>query len=148
MTIHTDSRIAVAPLETVFDLVADVERYPEFLPLWRDAQVLGRNGSVYDTEQTVGLGPITKKFRTRTVLNRPTHIEVSSTDQIFRTFFIRWDFATVGRGCRISIALAWDVKSRQLQGAIDQLLPGVARTMVEAFENRARLLISPRSHRT
>jgi coenzyme Q-binding protein COQ10 len=138
MTIHTDSRVIVAPHDLVFDLVADVERYPEFLPMWKEAKILQHLDGAYVTEQVVGLGAIRERFRTRTILRRPQSIEVTSIDTLFRTFYIRWDFGTVGSGCRISIALDWEVRSRGLQRAIDLLLPGVARTMVESFEKRAR----------
>lgn len=143
MTLHSSSRSIDAPLEAVFDLVADVERYPEFLPMWREARIIGHDGpDAYRTEQLVGIGPIEQRFCTRTVLFRPTRIEVTSADTLFRTFFIRWDFAPVADGCRTGITLDWEVASRPMQRAIALLLPGVANTMVEAFERRAHQLLS------
>lgn len=103
MTVYAASRIIMAPRSRVFDLVADVEGYPEFLPLWRDAEVYRRDGDIYYTEQEVGLGRISERFRTRTHLVRPLHIKVTSEDDRFDEFFIRWDFDTVGTGCRISV---------------------------------------------
>jgi coenzyme Q-binding protein COQ10 len=137
MTIHTDSRIIPAPLEDVFGLVADVERYPDFLPLWREAVIVRRWDGGYETKQVIGLGPIRERFNSRTLLLPPNRIEVSSDDALFRIFYIRWDFAVVPRGCRIGIALQWEVQSPRLQRAISILLPGVARSMVDAFERRA-----------
>lgn len=137
MTIHTDSRIIATPLDVVYAIVADVERYPEFLPLWRQAEIVQRWDGGYDTQQVIGLGPIRERFATRTLLMPPNHIEVSSDDTLFRTFYIHWDFAVVPRGCRISIALQWEVQSLPLQRAISILMPGVARSMVDAFERRA-----------
>jgi coenzyme Q-binding protein COQ10 len=137
MTLHSSSRSIQAPLEAVFDLVADVEQYPDFLPMWREAKIIGRDdGDAYQTEQVVGIGPLEQRFCTHTTLVRPTRIEVSSPDPLFRRFFIRWDFAP--SGCRIGITLDWEVESRPMQRAIALLLPGVATTMVEAFERRAR----------
>jgi coenzyme Q-binding protein COQ10 len=143
MTVYTASRILDAPPEAVFDLVADVESYPEFLPMWRDARVIRRRGNVYTTEQEVGIGPIRERFHTRTVLTKSSHIEVTSTDGLFRNFFIRWDFDPAGRGCRISIALSWEVHSHIMQKAIDMVLPETARMMVEAFERRANERLNP-----
>jgi coenzyme Q-binding protein COQ10 len=140
MTIHSDSRIIVAPTDRIFDMIADVESYPNFLPLWRDARIYERKPGEYWTEQTVGIGPVREHFRTKTVLRRPVRIEISSPDEIFTNFFISWDFHPVGRGCRASIALTWEMRSKRLQGAIDMLLPHAARTMVTAFEKRAREL--------
>lgn len=137
MTLHTDSRIIPAPLDAVYALVADVERYPEFLPLWREAEIVRRWDGGYETQQVIGLGPIRERFTTRTLLMPPNRIEVTSDDRLFRTFYIHWDFAVVPRGCRIGIALQWEVASPRLQRAIAILMPGVARSMVDAFERRA-----------
>lgn len=138
MTVFAESRILIAPRDRVFDLVADVESYPQFLPLWRDAHVYERQGNVYLTEQSVGLGKLEERFRTKTVLARPLRIEVTSEDPLFRDFYIHWDFATIGLGCRISVALQWQLASPTLQGALDRLLPSAARSIVSAFEKRAR----------
>ena len=140
MTIHSDSRIILAPPDRVFDMVADVERYPQFLPLWRDAQTYERQKDTYWTEQTVGLGPVRERFRTKTTLRRPVRIEIVSFDDLFADFFISWDFHPMGRGCRASVALTWEMRSPNLQRAIDLLLPHTARSMVTAFEKRAREL--------
>ena len=137
MTVYAESRVIMAPRSSVFDLVADVESYPEFLPLWRDATVYRIEGNNYYTEQEVALGRINERFRTRTHLVRPMHIDVTSDDDHFDEFFIRWDFDTIGTGCRISVALTWEMKVASLQAAIDHLLPRAARTMVAAFEKRA-----------
>jgi coenzyme Q-binding protein COQ10 len=140
MTIHSDSRIIFATPDRVFDMVADVESYPDFLPLWRQARVVEREKDAYWTEQTVGLGPVRERFRTKTVLRRPVRIEIVSFDELFTDFFISWDFHPMGRGCRASVALTWEMRSRGLQRAIDLLLPNTARSMVAAFEKRAREL--------
>ena len=137
MTTHREARFIRASPDTLFDLVADVERYPEFLPMWRHARVYQRQGDVYLTEQELGLGSIGERFRTRTELRRPDRIDVTSDDVLFRVFHIRWGFRPVPRGCRASIELTWEVRSWPLQAAIDLLLPTVARTMIDAFQRRA-----------
>jgi len=137
MTTHTASRVVPASLDSIFDIVADVEAYPEFLSLWQEARIIERHPGSYITEQVVGLGPVRERFRSNTVLSHPNRIEITSLDRLFRTFFIRWDFAPVAKGTRIRISLKWEVRARLLQRAIVLLLPGVATSMVEAFEKRA-----------
>lgn len=141
MTVYAVSHVIMAPRGSVFNLVADVESYPDFLPLWRDASVYRRDGDTYFTEQEVGLGRINERFRTRTHLVRPMYIEVTSEDDRFDEFFIRWDFDTIGTGCRISVALTWEMKTQSLQSALDRLLPRAARSMVAAFESRALTML-------
>lgn len=146
MTVYAVSHVIMAPRSSVFDLVADVERYPEYLPLWRDSSVLSRTGDTYVTEQEVGIGRINERFLTRTHLVRPMYIEVTSEDERFEEFFIRWDFDSIGTGCRISVALTWEMTVPSLQAAVDHLLPRAARTMVAAFEKRAlKMLGAPRA---
>lgn len=137
MSIHTEHRLIHAPQERLFELIADVEKYPDFLPMWIDARIYRRRGDTYFTEQEIGLGPVRQRFRTKTVLASPARIEVTSADGLFREFFIRWDLVSAGQNCRVDITLSWEVRSYLMQKAIDLLLPETARSMVRAFERRA-----------
>jgi coenzyme Q-binding protein COQ10 len=137
VTSHRSSRIIPVDREALFALVADVERYPQFLPMWRRARVYARDTDAYWTEQEVGFGPIRERFRTRTALSPPERIDVSSNDGLFRAFRILWTFADAPNGTRIDILLQWETRSRLLQGAVDRALPTTTRTMVQAFEDEA-----------
>lgn len=141
MTVHHDSALIAASCEQVFDLVTDVERYPEFLTLWRDARVIAHEADGYTTEQEVGFGPVHQRFRTHTLLKRPEWIDVTSDDPLFSAFRIYWRFAPVRNHCRVSIDLTWRVRSLLLQTAIDTVLPMTARQMVEAFVHRANAVL-------
>jgi coenzyme Q-binding protein COQ10 len=138
MTVFAESRILIAPPDRLFDLVADVESYPSFLPMWRDARVFARSGNLYHTEQAVGVGRLQKRFRTQTLLSPPLRIEVTSSDPLFSDFYIHWNFSCIGLGCRISAAVQWQLASDSLQRMIDRVLPSAARSVITAFEGRAR----------
>lgn len=138
MTTHRETRIVAASSDRLFTLVADVERYPDYLPMWKSARVYRHAGDVYFTQQEIGLGPIRERFRTRTELTRSTHIVVTSADRLFREFGIRWEFEATGdETCRVTVALTWRVRSPLLQRVIDLALPETARKMVSAFERQA-----------
>jgi coenzyme Q-binding protein COQ10 len=140
-TSHRESRVVAVSTERMFDLVADVERYSEFLPLMRKATVIHRYASAYETEQELALGPLAYRFRTRTELNPPGSIIVSSTDRGFRRFDIRWSFAPAPEGCcRIHFALDCEVRSLWLKPLGDALVTQMALKMVTAFTARARRL--------
>jgi coenzyme Q-binding protein COQ10 len=141
MTVHRETReVRLAP-EQVFELVADVERYPEFLPSWQEAHVVGRSGDAYDTEQTVAMGLLARHFHTHTTLDRPRRIVVTSHDDVFRRFDIVWEFAPAdGGGCRIEFALDFDVESWLLAPAFQMLMIPTASSMVSAFERRAQAM--------
>jgi coenzyme Q-binding protein COQ10 len=142
MSVHSESRLIHAPRERLFELIADVEKYPDFLPMWIDARIYRRREDTYYTEQEIGLGLIRQRFRTKTVLAFPTRIEVTSTDGLFRKFFIGWDLADDGPDCRVTVTLSWEVQSFLLQTAIDLMMPETTRSMVFAFERRARQVLA------
>lgn len=141
MTTHRETREVGLPAEQVFEMVADVERYPEFLPSWQDARVIGREDNGYDTEQTVGMGLLMRHFLTHTTLDRPRRILVTSHDDLFRQFEIAWEFQQMADGgCRIQFALDFSVQSWLLAPAFDMLMIPTASSMISAFERRAQAL--------
>lgn len=140
-TSHRESRIIAASPERMFDLVADVERYPEFLPLIRKATILRRHESAYETEQVLAMGPLLHRFISRTELERPKSIVVTSADRGFRRFDIRWSFAPTPDGlCQTDFSLDCEVRSLLLQPLATALMGEMATTMVNAFAARARKL--------
>lgn len=141
MTTHSESRITVHPASLMFDLVADVERYPEFLPSWQCARVLNRDEQGYDTDQTVGMGLLARSFQTHTELERPRRIVVTSDDHVFRSFKINWAFEPLAEDrCRIECQLEFVVDSWLLAPALDMLMVSTASAMVSAFEERAHAM--------
>lgn len=141
MATHRESRsIALAP-ECLFDVVADVERYPEFVPLIREAKIVHREDGAYETEQSLALGLLMHRFRTRTELDRPRNITVLSKDRSFGHFNIRWSFAPLGEAhCQVDFALDCETRSLFLMPVIQLLILPMATSMVSAFEARALAL--------
>ena len=133
MATHRESRAIARPAEEIFDIVADVERYPEFLPLIREARIFNRVEDKYETEQSLALGLLMHRFRTRTVLDRPRGITVVSADRSFCRFDIRWQFAPLGDDrCHVDFTLDCETNSF--------FLMPMAISMVAAFEARAHML--------
>lgn len=150
-TSHRESRVVAIAAERLFDLVADVERYPEFIPLMREARIIQRHDRGYETEQVLALGLLERRFRTHTELDPPRSIAVTSADRIFRRFDIRWSFTPASEGqCRIDFALDCEVRSIWLKPVGDALVGPMALTMVNAFVQRARKIASapPSNHLT
>jgi ribosome-associated toxin RatA of RatAB toxin-antitoxin module len=92
MKIDRISRLLPFSCEQVFDLAADVERYPEFLPGWISARILQRESNRLYVEQVLGIGPVRLRFDSRTVLYRPERIEVTSSQPPFRYYSLTWLF--------------------------------------------------------
>ena len=135
---HTAQCVLAYRPEQLFDLVADVERYPEYLPGWIAARVREREGNVYFTDQVVGFGAFRERFGSRTVLHRPDRIEVTSTDNLFRSLSLTWDFGALpGDWCRVELFV--DLKLRS--GLVDRLFRrtaiGTPEAIMSAFVRRA-----------
>ncbi len=82
VTSHKVSRVLPYEREQVFDLVADVERYPDFLPWWVAVRVSQRDGEVYYTDQVVRFGLIRERFSSKPVLGaRNGSISPQPTDR-------------------------------------------------------------------
>ena len=127
--------------EQLFELAADVERYPEYLPGWSAARIRRREANMYFTDQVIGLGPIRVSFGSKTVLQPPTRIDVTSSDFPFRQFKLSWNFATVAdTGCRVSLVTEFELRSFPLRRILDRALPGAITEVIAAFEARAHTL--------
>ena len=141
MATHRESRAIALPPEWLFDAVADVERYPEFVPLVRDARIVSRYQDAYETEQSLAFGRLVHRFRTRTELSRPRVIRVLSDDRAFCCFDIRWTFSAVRENhCHVDFVLDCKTRSLFLMPVIEMLVLPMAASMVGAFEARAHSL--------
>lgn len=136
----------------IFDLVADVRRYPEFLPWCTAARVRRREGpNIEIDELAIGFGPFHEKFVSRVVLSpddpAALRIETSGMEGPFRHLASRWSFELHGEGTMIDFALEFEFRSRLLQHTVRALFAEAVRRMVSAFEARAMRLYGPSSAR-
>lgn len=147
MPTTTVTREVYYPPQKMFNLVADVERYPEFLPTWQAVRVRNRTAQGYDTDQVVRLGPVRNTFTTHTSLRPPGTILVQSSQAPFREFALTWTFDHADDGgCQISLDVRFELRSRALS-ALGALLSRESVTrLVAAFEDRARTLYGPPAH--
>ena len=136
--------------QEMFDLVADVERYPEFVPLCTSLRVRSRKpeGEGRETliaDMSVGYKMIRERFTSRVSLDRDRlTIEVTYADGPFKQMTNRWRFEPTEDGrCRIDFYVAFEFRSAMLQKLIGVLFHEAVRRMVGAFETRARKLYGP-----
>jgi len=138
------SRVLPYRAEQLFDIAADVERYPDFLPWWLSAKIWRRDGNVYYTDQVIGFGPVRQRFNTKTVLRRPREIAVTAIDGPFGTFDLTWRFGLVESvRCEVALVGEIDLGSRLLAGVLGRAMGGTAGSIISAFEDRARRLHDP-----
>lgn len=141
MATHRESRNIALSAEHLFDVVADVERYPEFLPLVREARVVDRQADGYETEQTLVVGWSLQRFRSCTQLDRPRQITVTARDRSLWYLDIRWDFSPLAdQRCRVDFTVDCQARALFLLPLIQIAVLPMATSMVQAFERRAHVL--------
>jgi len=129
--------------DDMFALVADVERYPEFLPLCERLVLRDRrptdHGEVLVADMTVAYRFLRESFVTRVQLQpEARRIFVQYVDGPFSHLDNRWTFTPVGqRSCDIHFNLTYEFRSRALQMLMGQMFDKAFRKFVTAFEQRA-----------
>jgi coenzyme Q-binding protein COQ10 len=140
MPTHAEKKILRYTPEQMFDLVADVRRYPEFLPWCVGARILSRDEQVLVADLTIGFKMFRETFRSRVGLDRPGHIHVTYETGPFRYLNNHWRFSAVPQGCEVDFFVDFEFRSRILQMAIGVVFNEAVRLMVRAFERRAMAL--------
>ncbi len=123
----------------MYALVADIERYPEFLPWCSNATVHSLCGSEVEASLEIARGPVRKSFRTRNTLHPCRLIEMSLVAGPLRRLDGEWRFVQLGQGgCRVSLRLEFAFSSRVMQTMLNPIFREIADSLVDAFCHRAQ----------
>jgi coenzyme Q-binding protein COQ10 len=139
---RTTRRVAHSA-ERMFDLVADVERYPEFVPFCEMLHVRGRrtegDKEVLVADMAVGYKLVRESFTSKVTLDRPAlEIRADYLDGPFRSMENSWTFAPLPEGgCEINFCIVYEFRSRALAVLMGAMFDRVFRTFATAFEKRA-----------
>jgi len=145
MPTHAESRVIPYSDAQLFDLVADIERYPQFLPWCVGARVTTRSPTDLISQLTIGFGPFRESFTSRVKLERPGKVTVRYENGPFRYLNNHWVFTPDPRGCKVDFFVDFEFRSRILQAAIGVVFHEAVRRMVNAFLTRARVVYGPPS---
>jgi coenzyme Q-binding protein COQ10 len=140
MPTHAEKKILRYSPEQMFDLVADVRRYPEFLPWCVGARIVSSTEGELVADLTIGFKMFRETFRSRVTLERPHHVHVSYETGPFRYLNNHWRFNAVPQGTEVDFFVDFEFRSRILQMAIGMVFNEAVRLMVRAFERRAMAL--------
>jgi len=146
MTTHSETREMPYSAQQMYDLIANIEEYPEFLP-WC-AAVRRRSSKVADGRETVDADMIVsfkvfrEKFGSRVVLNPDENkIDVSYIDGPFKYLTNNWSFRPISEhSCEVDFFVDFEFKSRTLQALIGVVFHQAMQQVVRAFERRAEVL--------
>ena len=124
--------------EQMFDLVADVKRYPEFLPWVVATRIQSDSENEMVADMMVGFSALREKFTSRVKKDRPHRIAVEYLDGPLKRLSNTWDFRPhEDGGCVIDFNVDFTFRSAILEALAGQYLDRAFRKMVAAFETRA-----------
>jgi coenzyme Q-binding protein COQ10 len=138
MPTHAEHKVLPYSPEQMFDLVADVGKYPTFLPWCVGARVKSQTDTQLVADLTIGFGPFRESFTSRVQLDRPHQVQVKYENGPFRYLNNQWTFEPNPKGCNVKFYVDFEFKSRVLQAAIGVVFNNAVKLMVNAFLKRAR----------
>lgn len=148
----TNKRRVFHSATDMFGLVADVERYPEFVPLCRSLKVrqrspAGEGVEVVVADMTVSYKLVRETFRSRVTLDRPAlRILVEYLEGPFSHLENRWTFRPLGeRSCEVEFYIDYEFRSRTLGLLMGAMFDAAFRRFAQAFERRADRIYSRKS---
>ncbi len=137
MPTHAEKRVVSFTPEQLFDLVADVGKYPQFLPWCAAARMRSKTETELLADLTIGFGPFRETFTSRVTLERPHLVHVRYENGPFRYLNNHWKFQPHPQGCEVDFFVDFEFRSRLLQAAIGVVFNEAVRLMVNAFLKRA-----------
>lgn len=140
MPTHAEHKLVPYTAEQMFELVADVGRYHEFLPWCAVSRVRTTTDTELVADLTIGFGPFRESFSSRVALDRPKMVQVKYENGPFRYLNNQWGFTPTPSGCRVDFFVDFEFKSRLLQVAIGAVFNQAVAAMVSAFLRRARTI--------
>ena len=135
---HAETRRLPYTPEQLFDLVADVARYDEFLPWVIGTRVTSRTDTMLVADLIVGFKMVREKFTSRVTFDRPSHLHVDYLSGPLKYLQNDWRFRPAPGGCDIDFSVDFEFKSRMFERLAGAFFGEAFRRMVASFEKRAR----------
>ena len=139
MPTHAEKRTLPYTPEQLFDLVAGVDKYPEFLPWCLSSRITKREGNVFYADLVIGYKMVREKFGSKVTLDAPNHIHVEYLKGPMKHLSNHWRFIQEPDGsCTIDFFVDFEFKNFVIQRLMDVFFNEAVRRMVGAFEARAQ----------
>ncbi|BFM08666.1 type II toxin-antitoxin system RatA family toxin [Halioxenophilus aromaticivorans] len=139
MTTIERSALVAFSAQEMFDLVSDVERYPEFMPGCVKTDLIGRGDDWLEAKLHLGRGRLNTSFTTHNVVDAPNRMELSLTEGPFKSFHGVWTFTELAeRACKLELKLEFEFSNKLIAMAAGRLFESMANQQVDAICQRAR----------
>ncbi len=145
MTTHSESRIVPYTADLMFQVVADVEKYPRFLPWVKALQVISREQTegreTLTAQMTVGFKSFQESYVSRVVLDSAGRtIDVVQTEGPFRILENHWRFTPEGQNCKVDFSIQFEFRNPLLNVVAGAAFGRVMLRTTDAFLERAHKL--------
>lgn len=141
MPTHAEKRVLPHTPEQMYQLVADIEKYPQFLPWCVALRVKSREQNLLIADMMIGFKMIREKFTSRVTLTPGKRVDVVYEDGPFKYLNNHWIFEAHGEdACEIDFFVDFEFKSKILQKVMGAVFNEAVQLMVNAFEKRAKKL--------
>lgn len=145
MPTHAEKRTLPYTPEQMFDLVAAVDLYPQFLPWCIASRITRREGPVFYADLVIGYKMVRERFSSRVTTDRPRHIHVEYLSGPMKYLSNHWRFIDNGDGsCTIDFFVDFEFRNPMFKKLLEMFFNEAVRRMVQAFEDRAVSLYGPR----
>lgn len=134
---HHEVRHLRYSCEQMFDLVADVKSYPEFLPWVSAMRVRADSATETTADMIVGFKGLRETFTSKVRKVRPSSIDVDYVDGPLKYLRNSWRFEPEGEGCAVDFTVDFAFKNRVFEMLAGQVFGIALRKMIGAFETRA-----------
>lgn len=146
MPTHAEKRKMPYTPEQMFDLVAGVDRYPEFLPWCIASRITKREGNIFFADLVIGYKMVRERFTSRVTALRPDHIHVEYLSGPMKYLSNHWRFLPEpDGGCMIDFFVEFEFKNPIIRKLMEVFFNEAVKRMVAAFEARAKELYTPLS---
>ena len=141
MPTHAEKRVLPHTAQQMFDLVADVARYDEFLPWCTGVRIFKRNGNTFYADLIIGYKVLREKFTSKVELSSPDQITVTYITGPMKYLHNRWRFIDNGDGTStIDFYIEFEFRSRLFEKLVGKVFGEIVNRMVGAFVDRADAL--------
>ena len=125
--------------DQMFDLVNDIEKYPEFMLGCVEAVVIDRDDESVVGKLKLSKAGITQEFTTKNLLTRPNSIEMQLVEGKFKTFSAQWSFDVLSdAACKVALSMDFEFDYFFIDTAAEKLLTSSANSLMDAIVVRAK----------
>lgn len=134
----------------LFNVVLDVESYPEFLPWCSEVSVILKEPNWIKAKTVISFGGVEHtyvskiSFQPPKCLN-PGFVKVTSTEGVFKNLYSLWEFLPSGKSCHVKFYIEYEFKSKMLQFLLNLVYKRAQTKLISAFKQRVEFIASKSS---